>query len=47
MQAPLHEVLSGPRVKGSHLVSWLRHFTRLSTSVKQASLKPLYWHTQI
>jgi hypothetical protein len=25
----------------------LRHSTRLSTSVNEASLKPLYWHTQI
>jgi cleavage and polyadenylation specificity factor subunit 1 len=42
MQAPLHEVLSGPRVKGSHPVSWTpalhTAFDECKASLSQAAL---------
>jgi hypothetical protein len=37
IEAPLYEVLSGPRVKGFILFPGLRHSVRLSTSVNNAS----------
>jgi hypothetical protein len=35
IQAPLHDILSGPKVKGSHPVTWTDTLTQPSTSVKR------------
>jgi hypothetical protein len=46
LQAPLHDALSGPRVKGSHPITWTAVLDKALKSANPASHRPLSWHTR-
>jgi cleavage and polyadenylation specificity factor subunit 1 len=46
-QAPLHNVLSGPRVKGSHPITWTLELLKAFQECKASLSRATFWRTPI